>query len=162
MPRRNKRRKSDYRRMDYRRRLPSNPDKYITDAPTEAEQAKRSIKTYRGEVWYAYLGAYDNSAVVRGCRPVVIISNERIHARSGMLTVIPMTSSIKKSEYATHVQISDGDVRVAANQTMVESLLLVEQMRIIDKTVLNNRVGKVTAAKMKEIEDAVRVQLGLT
>ena len=156
MPRRNKRRQSEYRR-----RLSFNPDKYITGKPTEAELAKCGIKTYRGEVWYAYLGEYDNSAIVRGCRPVVIISNEKIHARSGMLTVIPMTSSIKKAEYATHVPIKEGDVRVAAHQSMVESLLLVEQMRIIDKSVLSNRVGKITPEKMLEIEEAVRAQLGL-
>ena len=156
MPRKNKRRESEYRR-----RLTFNPAKYIVEKPAAYEEAKRSMKTYRGEVWFAYLGEYDSSAIVRGCRPVVIISNEKIHARSGMLTVIPMTSSIKKAEYATHVPIKDGDVRVAANQSMVESLLLVEQMRIIDKAVLKNRVGKVTPGKMKEIEEAVRVQLGL-
>lgn len=170
VPRRNKRRK-----RDYTRRLSFNPDKYtapglaaqrltsqgLASQDITSQEHARSLHAVRGEIWFADLGKYDNTSVQKGCRPVVIISNDKVNAKSGTLTVIPMTSKIKKPWYPTHVEVPEDSVKTEKSRHMEESMALAEQMRTIDKTVLVNRVGKVTSEKMKEIEAAVRAQLAL-
>ena len=76
MPRRNKRNRRDHRKKEYwnkkyrQKGLENNV--YMTIG--EAVFCTRIV--HRGEVWYADLGRFDNTSVQRGCRPVLIISND--------------------------------------------------------------------------------------
>lgn len=57
----------------------------------------------RFEIWYAELPALEDSSVIRGRRPVILISNNAANMHSPVVTVIPITSRICKQQLPTHV-----------------------------------------------------------
>ena len=61
----------------------------------------------RGDIWMANLIS-GKGDVLQGAHPVIIVSNDRNNRRSGVVTVVPMTSSVKPP-MSFHVEIS-GDV----------------------------------------------------
>ena len=69
-----------------------------------------SISPKRGEIWYVDLGDFDRSSVQRGMRPAVIVSSDIANEKSGVVTVVPLTSKLKKTWYPSHIQISDDDL----------------------------------------------------
>ena len=143
MPRRNKRNRRDYKRKDYKQGF------RINDYIISGETAVCSKEVKRGEVWYANLGRFDNTSVQRGCRPVLIVSNNPSNEKSGMVTVLPMTTKMKKTWYPSHVSINDSDIKQRSAGQLQPSLILVEQIRTVDKSDLQNRVGFIKSAKME-------------
>ena len=111
---------------------------------------------YRGEIYYA-----DLSPVIGreqgGLRPVIVIQNNMGNYYAPTVIVAPLTSKTEKCYLPTHVLIKQG-----ANGTKLESLALLEQIRTIDKSRLQSKVGAVTEETTKEIDKAIKVSLGLT
>ncbi|MBQ9632931.1 MAG: type II toxin-antitoxin system PemK/MazF family toxin [Lachnospiraceae bacterium] len=161
MPRRNKRNRRDHRKKEYwnkkyrQKGLENNV--YMTIG--EAVFCTRIV--HRGEVWYADLGRFDNTSVQRGCRPVLIISNDASNEKSGMVTVLPMTTKMKKTWYPSHVPIGDADIKHRVSGQLQPSLILVEQIRTVDKAYLQNKVGEVKHNKMEEVEASIRTWMNL-
>lgn len=163
MGRKNKRKKSAYSR-----KMRTNPKRLITKRPeqvhkspviqgTEIVQEEQSgIVPHRGEIWFAELGEHPGTSVQEGCRPAFIISNDIGNAHSDILSVIPLTSKMKKRHLPTHVPLSDADC-----PNLEPSMALAEQLTTIGKDALKNYVGIVSASKIREIEKAVEMQLGL-
>lgn len=147
MPRKNKRKKTEYAK-----RLRFNPDKYIVHE--DMVVCVRAVK--RGEVWYANLGCFDNTSVQRGCRPVLVVSNDASNEKSGMVTVVPLTTKMKKTWYPSHVYINESHIKRGSGNPLQPSQVLVEQIRTVDKGDLQNKVGIVKASKMEEVETALR------
>ena len=86
------------------------------------------------EIWFAELGNHYGTSVQSGNRPVLVISNDMANRNSPIITVIPMSSKLKK----------------------------LEQITTIDKMVLCKRLCRVTSAKKKqEIEAAVKKQFAM-
>ena len=111
---------------------------------------------YRYDIYYADLSAVVGSEQ-GGLRPVVILQND-IGNRNAPTTIIaPLTSVHTKAKLPTHVVL-------AANETWLkcESVLLLEQVRTIDKQRLKDKVGFVAPNKWEEIEKALKISLGLT
>lgn len=113
----------------------------------------------RFEIWFAELGNHYGSSVQSGSRPVLVMSNDVANHYSSTLTVIPMTTVMKKLELPTHIPVSEADCQMYGSHTYLrESIALAEQVTTIDKKALRNVLCRVTSAeKQKEIEQALAV-----
>lgn len=111
----------------------------------------------RFEIWFAELGNHYGSSVQSGSRPVLVMSNDVANHYSSTLTVIPMTTVMKKLELPTHIPVSEVDCQMYGSHTYLrESIALAEQVTTIDKKALRNVLCRVTSAeKQKEIEQAL-------
>ena len=107
----------------------------------------------RKEVWYADLPLNEDSCVQGGSRPVVVISNDSCNEMNKVITVVPMTRQMKRLSLPTHVVVMSPDGR--------ESVVLTEQIMTIDKGLLDNRLGSVSAEDMEKIESALLEQIGM-
>lgn len=111
----------------------------------------------RGDIHYTDLGPATDCCAC-GVRPVVIISNDTANAYSPTVTIIPMTSRMKKRNQPTHVILRRKD----ASGISRPSMALCEQVRSIDKEKLGSRVGRIISQDaMEEIARALQVQIGV-
>lgn len=107
----------------------------------------------RGEVYYADLSPVIGSEQ-GGLRPVLIIQNDIGNRHSPTTIVAAITSKKEKSEMPTHVMIKvDG-----LNK---KSLVLLEQLRTIDRSRLKERVALLDANDMKLIDRALAISVGI-
>lgn len=90
-----------------------------------------------------------------GKRPVIIIQNNVGNRYSPTLIVAPITSKLYKTELPTHYILKD------VQGLPDESLVLLEQIKTIDKRRIISYVGKVSSKQMKEIEDRMLVSIGI-
>ena len=174
-------RKNRRNKKDYRQRLGFNPDKYTKQSEHSKKKAtfgksyrntysvskykpERPYRVpYRGEIWVAQLGSHPNTSVQEGCRPVLIVSNDKGNHTSNTVVVLPLTSHLKRYNLPSHVMLRQGDV-VLVNQSRSfdDSMILAEQITTISKSALRNCIGRVTdAEKLNEISEAVRIQLAI-
>ena len=113
---------------------------------------KRS-RILRGDILYAELGAAAGSEQ-GGIRPVLIIQNDVGNHYSPTVIVAPLTSNIRKNILPTHVHVGrESGVR--------PSLVLLEQLRTVDKCRLGDKIGHVRKSVMHQIDAAAAISLGL-
>ena len=124
---------------------------------------------HRGEIWYADLGNHYGTSVQSGSRPVLIVSNDVANHHSSTVTALPMTTKFKKKFLPTHVMLPirlcvlDGVEVQPIPHLTEDSMILAEQVTTIDKSVLQDYLGRVVdEQKLKEIDAAVAVQFGMT
>lgn len=110
-----------------------------------------SIK--RGEIYYADLSPVVGSEQ-GGTRPVLILQNDTGNHFSSTTIVAPITSVPKKSKQPTHIFI-DYDFLES------ESVVLLEQLRTVDKKRLSDYLGKLSQQDMRRVEFAMVVSLGM-
>ena len=108
-------------------------------------------KILRGEIYYADLDPVIGSEQ-GGERPVIILQNNKGNRHSPTVIVAPLTSNRVKTTLPTHVEISAKGLRTT-------SLVLLEQIRTIDKQRISDYVGAVSDSDMKLIENAVLISL---
>jgi mRNA interferase MazF len=109
----------------------------------------------RGDIYFAQLDPTIGSEIQK-TRPVIIVSNDVANRSSNLLTVIPLTSSVQK--------IYPFEVGLLASETGLTktSKALAQQIRTLDKRRLAGRCqGNVQPAKMKLVDDAIRLHLSL-
>ena len=150
-------RKNRRNKREYRDRLGFNPNKYI-------QPEHQSYRTpYRGEVWFAELGYHPGTSVQNGCRPVLIVSNDKGNHSAATIVVLPLTSHLKRYNLPSHVMLRQGDMAlVNQSRSFDDSMILAEQITTISKSALRNCIGRVTdAEKLNEISEAVRIQLAI-
>lgn len=109
----------------------------------------------RGDIYYANLSPVVGSEQ-GGHRPVLVIQNDVGNKYSPTVIVAAITSQISKAKLPTHVELS-------AKQYNLEkdSVILLEQLRTIDKRRLKEKVTHLGEDIMGQIDEAVRVSLGL-
>ena len=114
-----------------------------------------AIKTYaRGDVFYADLGMGVGSEQI-GKRPVLIVQNNKGNKYSTTVIIAPITSKLSKTKIPTHYHINN-------NGFLPEhSLVLLEQMRTIDKKRISEYLGHFDNTEMIEINKKIRISLGL-
>jgi mRNA interferase MazF len=110
----------------------------------------------RGEVWDARLDPVEGSEQ-SGSRPVVIVSRDAINASSPVVNVVPCTT------YRQGRRIYPSQVLVKAPEggLDVDSVLLGEQVRVLDKRRLFRRRGELAATTMARLNQALRIALDL-
>ena len=116
----------------------------------------------RYEIWFADLGDHYGTSVQSGNRPVLVISNDAGNRNSQTLTVIPLTSRLKRMDMPTHIILTEDDCCLFRPHTLQNSVLLAEQITTIAKSALYDRVCRVISKKKRqEIEQAIAVQLDM-
>lgn len=109
----------------------------------------------RGDVFYANLNPIVGSEQ-GGTRPVVVIQNDIGNHYSPTTIVAAITSRIKRAKLPTHVEIG-----VEESGLEVDSVILLEQVRTIDKMRLKEKVSHLDDALMEKVDRALSISLGL-
>ena len=107
----------------------------------------------RGEVYYADLSPGVGSEQ-DGFRPVVIVQNNLGNKHGSTTIAVAITSRKTKSNIPTHVVIEPTDA-------MVQSIILTEQIRTIDKSRLGRYLCTLTEEQMKKVDQALHISLDL-
>ena len=109
----------------------------------------------RGEVYLADLSPVQGSEQ-GGKRPVVIIQNNVGNRHSPTVIVAAITGKINKAKIPTHVEISKDTYKLD-----MDSVILLEQIRTVDKTRLEEKLTYLDEDKMAEVDRALMISLGL-
>lgn len=109
----------------------------------------------RGDIYYADLDPVIGSEQ-GGTRPVLIIQNNVGNKYSPTTIVAAISSRIKKPQMPTHIAISAKESGIDQ-----DSVILLEQIRTIDKNRLKHKMISLDAKKMDCVADALHVSLGL-
>ena len=108
----------------------------------------------RGQIYYADLTPTVGSEQ-GGCRPVLIIQNDKGNKYAPTVIIAPITSQIStKHTIPTHKKITCDDLPK-------KSMVLLEQVRCIDKKRLREYVGTVTPHTMEQVRLGLQISLGL-
>ncbi len=121
----------------------------------DPKQNRDKVTILRGDLFYADLSPVIGSEQ-GGVRPVVIIQNDIGNKFSPTTIVAAITSVKNKSSMPTHVNVGK-DVGGLPK----DSVILLEQIRTIDKKRLREKIGRMTDAKMKEIDKALGISVHL-
>ena len=108
----------------------------------------------RGELYYADLSPVIGSEQ-GGVRPVLVVQNDVGNKYSPTVIAAAVTSKIDKAKLPTHIELSAREYGLSK-----DSVVLLEQIRTLDKTRLKERIGQVSADKMRKISEALLVSLG--
>lgn len=106
----------------------------------------------RGDVYYADLNPVTGSEQ-GGIRPVLVIQNDTGNRFSPTIIVAAITSNLQKARLPTHI-IIDEDV------LSEKSVVLLEQIRTIDKTRLIKKLGRLSDKDMHRIDEAISISMG--
>lgn len=109
----------------------------------------------RGDIFYADLSPVVGSEQ-GGTRPVLIVQNDVGNRYSPTVIAAAITSRQSKAKLPTHIPIHSGDTGL-----IKDSVVLLEQVRTLDKRRLRERMGSVDDNSMKEINRALSVSMGL-
>lgn len=109
----------------------------------------------RGDVYFADLSPVVGSEQ-GGVRPVLIIQNDIGNKHSPTVIISAITSKIQKGHLPTHVELPS-----VVSGLERDSVILLEQVRTIDKRRLKRRVAKLDEEIMKEVDEALSISLGL-
>lgn len=109
----------------------------------------------RGDIFYADLSPVIGSEQ-GGIRPVLILQNDVGNKYSPTVICAAITSQINKAKLPTHIEIS------AAKYTLVKnSVVLLEQVRTIDKKRLREKICRLDEGLMQRVNKALLISLGL-
>lgn len=109
----------------------------------------------RGDIYYADLRPVVGSEQ-GGVRPVLIIQNDMGNRYSPTVICAAITSRMNKAKLPTHIELN------AARYHMVkDSVILLEQLRTIDKTRLKDRICHLDSVIMEKVGRALQISLDL-
>ncbi|EKP94568.1 type II toxin-antitoxin system PemK/MazF family toxin [Thermaerobacter subterraneus] len=109
----------------------------------------------RGDIFFADLSPVVGSEQ-GGIRPVLIVQNDVGNRYSPTTIVAAITSQINKAKLPTHVELPAGSYGLEK-----DSVVLLEQIRTIDKRRLLERVARLDAGAMRRVNLALEISLGL-
>ncbi|HHT16420.1 MAG TPA: type II toxin-antitoxin system PemK/MazF family toxin [Papillibacter sp.] len=110
----------------------------------------------RGEIYYADLSPVVGSEQ-GGLRPVLIVQNDTGNRHSPTVIAAAITSQINKARLPTHIELSAHSYGLSK-----DSVVLLEQIRTIDKRRLKERMGTLDNGLMAQVDNAIAVSFGLT
>jgi mRNA interferase MazF len=125
---------------------------------TSAKQTKGGIPMLvkRGEIYYADLSPVVGSEQ-GGIRPVLIVQNDIGNRHSPTVIAAAITSRRDKAKLPTHI-----DVQAATCGLTKDSVVLLEQIRTLDKRRLKDRMGELDTPSMTKVDHALQVSFGLS
>ena len=110
---------------------------------------------HRGEIYLVDLRNQVGSEQ-SGVRPAVVVQNETGNIYSPTTIVCPLTSK-SKSMSVTHVELTTSDAEIVR-----DSVVLCEQVRVIDKARIKKRLGQVNnLQKIEDINQKILVSFGI-
>jgi mRNA interferase MazF len=109
----------------------------------------------RGDIYYADLSPVVGSEQ-GGVRPVLIVQNDVGNKYSPTVIAAAITSQQDKSSLPTHINLS-----AAGSGLQKDSIVLLEQVRTIDKTRLREKMGALDNRSMNMVDKAISVSFGL-
>lgn len=109
----------------------------------------------RGDIFYADLSPVVGSEQ-GGVRPVLVVQNDVGNKFSPTVIISAITSQINKAKLPTHIEINADDYGLAK-----DSVILLEQIRTIDKKRLREKIGRLDDELMVKVDDALAVSFGI-
>lgn len=113
------------------------------------------MPVHRGEIYYADLSPVVGSEQ-GGIRPVLIVQNDIGNRHSPTVIAAAITSQRDKTRLPTHIELNSKACGLAK-----DSVVLLEQIRTIDKRRLKERMGELDTASMNKIDTALHISFGL-
>lgn len=110
----------------------------------------------RGDIFYADLSPVVGSEQ-GGTRPVLVVQNDVGNKYSPTVIAAAITSKINKAKLPTHIEID-----AARYGLSKDSVILLEQVRTIDKKRLREKIGRLDDVQMIKVNDALSISFGLT
>ncbi len=110
----------------------------------------------RGDLFWVDLNPVNGSEQA-GRRPVVVIQNDVGNEAAPTVIVAPLTTKSFTKHYPINVHIPQGIAGLKENST-----ILLSQIRTIDKTRLDRKIGHLSPSHLKQVDQAIRISLGLT
>ena len=109
----------------------------------------------RGDIYYADLSPVIGSEQ-GGLRPVLIVQNDVGNKYSPTVIAAAITSRVSKAKLPTHIDLAGDGAGLAK-----DSVILLEQIRTIDKKRLKEKMGHVDEDTMRSVNSAIEVSFGL-
>ena len=109
----------------------------------------------RGDIYYADLSPVIGSEQ-GGVRPVLVVQNDVGNKYSPTVIAAAVTSQINKVKMPTHIEIKADEYGLAK-----DSVILLEQVRTIDKKRLKDKIGKLDDELMNRVNEALSISFGL-
>ena len=108
----------------------------------------------RGEIYYADLSPVVGSEQ-GGVRPVLIVQNDTGNRHSPTVIAAAITSQMGKAKLPTHIGLS-----AQSSGLPKDSIVLLEQIRTLDKTRLKKKIGTLSEKTLKKVDRALLVSVG--
>ena len=108
----------------------------------------------RGELYYADLSPVVGSEQ-GGIRPVLVVQNDVGNKYSPTVIAAAVTSKINKAKLPTHIELPSESYGLAR-----DSVILLEQIRTLDKRRLKERIGELNDVTMSKVDKAILISLG--
>ncbi len=115
----------------------------------------RTNPVRRGDIFFADLSPVVGSEQ-GGVRPVLIIQNDAGNRHSPTVIAAAITSRLGKANLPTHITVEAKSCGLTR-----DSIVLLEQIRTLDKTRLRERMGRLDEPAMAKIDGAIAVSFGL-
>ena len=109
----------------------------------------------RGDIYYADLSPVVGSEQ-GGVRPVLVIQNDTGNRHSPTIIAAAITSQMNKAKLPTHIELVGADCGLTK-----DSVVLLEQIRTLDKRRLREKMGHLDDSRMAEVDWAIAVSFGL-
>ncbi|MCL1463405.1 type II toxin-antitoxin system PemK/MazF family toxin [Argonema galeatum] len=113
-----------------------------------------TITVKRGEVWIADLNPTQGSEQA-GIRPVIIFQNDIISQFTTTVLAIPLTTNLRRASLPTCLLILSGEAGLNR-----DSVALCYQMRVLDKTRLQRKLGELNPDTTTSLEEIMLLTLG--
>lgn len=110
----------------------------------------------RGELYYADLSPVVGSEQ-GGVRPVLVVQNDVGNKYSPTVIAAAVTSKINKAKLPTHIELPSSSCGLQR-----DSVILLEQIRTLDKRRLKERIGELNDVTMNQVDKAILISLGFT
>ena len=114
------------------------------------------MQVHRGDIYYADLSPVVGSEQ-GGVRPVLIVQNDVGNRFSPTVIAAAITSQQTKANLPTHITLNAVDSGLAR-----DSIVLLEQVRTLDKHRLKERMGRLDDNSMDQVDHALSISYGLT
>ena len=122
---------------------------------SECEHKVDTNHVKRGEIYYADLSPVVGSEQ-GGIRPVLIVQNDMGNRHSPTVIAAAITSQLGKARLPTHIELAAQSYGLPR-----ESVVLLEQIRTLDKKRLRQCMGHLDKEAMEKVDNAIAVSFGL-
>ncbi len=110
----------------------------------------------RGDIFYADLSPVVGSEQ-GGVRPVLVVQNDVGNKYSPTVIIAAITSRLTKAKLPTHIELSRDIFQLPK-----DSVVLLEQIRTLDKRRLQEKLGSIDSLTMQKVDIAIMISLGIT